>query len=297
MARMAGRWSWVINPSLRVAYPHRPPFVEYKVTGLAPPLGAQPRHPIRESIMVQYIVKLAKTIESKCNTPPDMGELFKLLPALAEELDRLDPRDFLPDAQYDFVVVRIDARKWGEKKGFIGTDPPEIAALAKRVIDALEKYGGNGSRVTMRSFAFVKDTDLRQIIERDYRELRLNVYPSGAWKSTVILAGSILEAVLFDQLTTDPAVRSRAEASAKAPKVSGKVKDLAAGEWKLAELIEVAVDINVLPADRAKSFDQVLRDYRNFVHPKKEIKAQHPCTEAEAMMAIGALEGACNILK
>jgi hypothetical protein len=39
-----------------------------------------------------------------------------------------------------------------------------------------------------------------------------------------------------------------------------------------------------------------LRDYRNFVHPKKELRAQHPCTEAEALMSVGALEGVCNIL-
>ena len=36
--------------------------------------------------------------------------------------------------------------------------------------------------------------------------------------------------------------------------------------------------------------------HRNFVHPKKEIRAQHQCAEAEAMMAMGALEGVCNIL-
>jgi hypothetical protein len=248
--------------------------------------------------VVQYIVKLATTIGSLLNNQPDMGKLFKHLPALAEELDRLDPRDFLPDAQYDFVIVRIDARRWAKADLLSGNELPEIAAFAKRVIDILAKYGGNGSRAVVRSFDFVQDIDLRQIIERDYRELRLNVYPSGAWKSTVILAGSILEALLFDRLTTDPLIRTRAEASAEAPRDrSRSVKDLAAGEWKLQNLIDVAVDINVLPAERAKSFDQVLRDYRNFVHPKKEIRAQHQCTEAEAMMAIGALEGVCNILK
>ncbi len=48
---------------------------------------------------------------------------------------------------------------------------------------------------------------------------------------------------------------------------------------------------------RTEPIDQVLRDYRNFVHPKKELKAQHSCDEAEAFMSVGALEGVCNILK
>jgi len=37
-----------------------------------------------------------------------------------------------------------------------------------------------------------------------------------------------------------------------------------------------------------------LRDYRNFIHPKKEIRTGYPCTEAEAFMAKGALDAVCN---
>lgn len=149
----------------------------------------------------------------------------------------------------------------------------------------------------VRSFSFVKDDALRQIIERDYHELRLNVYPSGAWKATVVLAGSILEALLFDQLTTDPAMRIRAETSAKILKSQGKVKNLAVEKWKLFDLINIAASIDVLPEKRVNSIDQVLRDYRNFIHPKVEIRAQHQCMEAEAMMAVGALEGVCNFFE
>jgi hypothetical protein len=72
------------------------------------------------------------------------------------------------------------------------------------------------------------------------------------------------------------------------------VKNLTGGDWTLHDMIEVAADIGLIPNDRSKTFDQVLRDYRNFVHPKKEVRAGHPCTEAEAMMAKGALDGVCN---
>ncbi|TOG58122.1 hypothetical protein CGI99_22890 [Vibrio parahaemolyticus] len=61
-------------------------------------------------------------------------------------------------------------------------------------------------------------------------------------------------------------------------------------------MIEVAVDIGLLPVQRAASIDQVLRDYRNFVHPQKELRSQHPCTEAEAFMAKGCLDGIYNHL-
>lgn len=80
------------------------------------------------------------------------------------------------------------------------------------------------------------------------------------------MAGSILEAVLYDVLTKDQSALSKATSSAKAP----KGKDITKGEWKLSNLIEVATDTGILPQDRANTVDQVLRDYRNFVHPKKK---------------------------
>src|SRR4029453_3890633 len=64
-------------------------------------------------------------------------------------------------------------------------------------------YGGEGSHVEKRTFDWVKNKALRMIVERDYKELMLKVYPSGAWKMTVVAAGSILEAILYDLLTRD----------------------------------------------------------------------------------------------
>jgi hypothetical protein len=245
---------------------------------------------------VQYIVKLAETILGYAERG-ETAEALALRSSFAEELDRLDPRDFLPVVQYDFVIARSQARRWAQQTSMARADLSGIVVLAKKVIDILAQYGGLDSRVSIRSFAFLVDKDLRNIIERDYRELSLRVFPGGSWKSTVVLAGSILEAVLFDQLSKDPATEQAALSSSKAPKdKSGKVKDLAAGEWRLVDLIEVATNIGLLPSDRSKSIDQVLRDYRNFVHPKKELRSKYPCTEAEAMMAMGALEAVCNVL-
>jgi hypothetical protein len=67
--------------------------------------------------------------------------------------------------------------------------------------------------------------------------------------------------------------------------------------WKLTPLIEVALDTNVLPSARADTIDQVLRDYRNFVHPQKEKKAKHECNEAEAGLAKYGLDGVCDYLE
>ena len=102
------------------------------------------------------------------------------------------------------------------------------------------------------------------------------------------MAGSVLEAILLDQLMT-PTNKAAATSAAAAPK-----SDIASGKWKLHDLIKVAAEIGLIPTDREGTIDQTLRDYRNFVHPLKELRAAHECSEAEALLAKGGLDGICN---
>ena len=239
--------------------------------------------------MIEYIKKFAADIAGGKANP-----LRFHLDALKQELDRLDTRDFVPAYQYDFMVARMDVVKWVEWSGTQSSDGAKLVAL--KIIKVLDGYAGEGSKAVTRSFNFVSDVDLRLIVERDYKELSLVLLPGGAWKSTVIMAGSILEAVLYSLLRNDPAKSMAAIASVKAPRNRVGVKPLEGENWKLSDLIDVAADIGLIPANRANTFDQTLRDYRNFVHPNKEVRAGHPCTEAEALMAKGALDGVCNHL-
>jgi hypothetical protein len=270
--------------------------------------------------MVHYIIQIAKGIidlmddvEKRMGPRADSTELSDRLRTvvpqcgvLVEELRRLDPRDFLNDSRYDFVIARLNMELWGQRWSPGATGPfvnafnqepksrVELKDMLNRVIAVLEKYGGEGWRVATRKFTFVKDADLRDIVERDYKELALVLFPGGAWKSTVIMAGSILEAVLFDQLESGPARKTKALTDPDAFKKKGVVQDLE--NWNLESLIKVATNLSLIPRERAKTFDQVLRDYRNFVHPKKEVKAKHPCREGEAQLAFGALNALCDIL-
>jgi hypothetical protein len=183
-----------------------------------------------------------------------------------------------------------------------GGNRDSLKTTLQRLLPVLDHYRGEGSWGGTRSFPLIADPELRDIIERDYRELAIVLFPAGAWKSCVVMAGSILEAILLDLLTQDLAHVTQAMGSLKAPKKGkkGPVKDITKGsldeEWTLANLIDVAGDLGLLPAMDVKAIHQMLRDYRNFVHPRKEKKAAHPCTEAEAMLAKGALDAVCNHL-
>ncbi len=258
--------------------------------------------------MTNYICQVAKQITDVVAN--HNYNFDSLLVILAKALDRLDVCDFSPDAQYDFVLVRQKFRVWAdqgkpsvvlEQDGLDG-DPlspssenakayDDIVEAGKQVVSILDQYAGEGSHAITRSFAFIKDEGLRRIIERDYKELSLILFPGGAWKSTVIMAGSVFEAILYD-LLTDPARLAKAKASAKAPR--DKKSDLEDGKWKLESLIDVADDLDLLPKGQANAIHQVLRNYRNFVHPKKEIKDEYPCSEAESLTAKGTLGSVCN---
>ncbi|WP_433926603.1 hypothetical protein AB3662_27185 [Sorangium cellulosum] len=241
--------------------------------------------------MLTYIKEIATSILKALGPPPDKN-VFQLIRALSEELDRLDPRDFSPDVRFAFVSHKMAARTWASANSF--TNSEGLKKLAGELPKVLDGYGLRGRGPQTREFRWLSDQQLKDIVSRDYAELNQILVPDGAWKSAVVLAGSILEAILLDLLTKDSARLAAAKASATAPKKNGAPKH--EDEWTLHEMIQVAVAIALMPADRAKTFDQVLRDYRNFVHPRKEFRSAHPCGEGEALMAKGALDAFCDHL-
>jgi hypothetical protein len=284
----------------------------------------------------------------------DLDQFNERAGVLAEELKRLDPRDFAPARRFEFTQLRLQARLWavdgsGRCWGYLLTQLQTLTHRRKGIVAALEEhrlhdpngeatkeqeanlkavdrelsthtlmgqeieqecrglrevldyYGGQGSRIITRDFAFVSTDELRGIVERDYRELVVALIPSGAWKSAVVMAGSVLEAILYDQLTRDATSTAAAMNSPKAPrKKGGAVRDILSDsvedDWTLSKLIDVSAELGVLPAHRIPMFDHVLRDYRNIVHPRKELRVAHNCNEAEATLAKGALDAVCDLL-
>lgn len=110
----------------------------------------------------------------------------------------------------------------------------------------------------------VSDVDLVRVLSNRWTEANLT-FEAGAYLSTVILLGSILEGVLLDKVEQNPA---QASSSPKSPKdKSGK--PLPFKVWKLQSLIEVCHDCGWLKKEY-KDFSHVVRDYRNFIHPNKE---------------------------
>jgi len=134
------------------------------------------------------------------------------------------------------------------------------------------------SAIIENDFVFVSDDELRKICKRDYEEVQ-RVQVAGAHKATIVLCGSLTEALLLDSLQKDEA---RAKASTKA--ISKPLT-----HWDLHDLLEVAIDVGLINTG-ASVLVKGIKDYRNLIHPGKEIRTKFHVGAEEAAISRQILE-------
>jgi integrase/recombinase XerD len=116
---------------------------------------------------------------------------------------------------------------------------------------------------------FIKDADLLEVIRRDIDELNI-VLSQGlekAVKTCMVLCGSIAETMLLDSL-----FQREAEALSHIPKLTKKISNNLA-DWDLYDMVSIATHLDppLLPEDAISGASQ-LRQWRNFIHPGRELK-------------------------
>src|SRR6266478_8001150 len=153
-----------------------------------------------------------------------------------------------------------------------------LAACLGRLKAELEEI--QNTPVTERlDFRFVKESQIREIVERDYIEIP-RAYVAECWKSVIILSGGSVEAILLDRLIQD-------EPSAKAAKSAPQKLDLS--RWDLSELLRVAVEIGLVEPS-AEVLGEAARQYRNLVHPGNEMRNRLTVGRLEANSALNSLK-------
>jgi hypothetical protein len=131
------------------------------------------------------------------------------------------------------------------------------------------------SVIEKREFTFIQNGDLRSIIERDYCEIQ-RAFVSSCWKSVIILAGGMIEAILADLLQHNS---TRLKDSGKAPEEPDISK------WDLVDLINVAVDLSLI-SQGVEKLSHPIRQYRNLIHPGNEIRNKLTFDAEEARIAV-----------
>ena len=125
----------------------------------------------------------------------------------------------------------------------------------------------------MADFDFVSGAEFRASLASDYAELNTAI-GAGAWKAAHVLAGSIVEAVLADYLVV-----------ARGPGGKGK-KPL---EMDLGQLIAACRNDGIL-SERAAQLSEVVRSYRNLIHPGRAIRLDEAVDESGAKVALALVE-------
>jgi hypothetical protein len=127
----------------------------------------------------------------------------------------------------------------------------------------------------MNDFSFISDDVLRKMIERDKKELD-TALESGLCKATMVLAGSLIEAVLVDYFKAFP------------PSVAPP-KGLSIDEASLHWLINTAKTDGAI-SERAESISIVVKDFRNLIHPGREHRRKEKVDYRSASITVNLIE-------
>lgn len=197
--------------------------------------------------------------------------LLEAIHALVERTNK-SVRGTLPD---------FNQLAYGGDLGAIGIRMHGVRAYVASVVPILRLAIENEGTITadLLDFAYVANTHLRAILQRDYRDLQRAI-AAKFWKGAVILSGGLLEALLADQLLSHG---SKAISAASAPKKNPDILS-----WRFVELIAVSAEIGIV-SKGAERLSHSVREYRNLVHPHKELRDKLVANEPEAKIALQVL--------
>lgn len=182
----------------------------------------------------------------------DVQILLRFLELLIENLEK-DIQDF--DQSYDILASPVKN---------INKAIKNLNETNKLLLEVELLLLEPNKTLTQQNWNFITDKELKTIIARDYQELG-NLLQINANKSIIVLCGSIMEASLVSVLKEhdEKAKQFFQEEYGKSP---GKTES-----WTLYQLITVANKLGFLDNDTKRQAD-ILRDYRNLIHPAAEIR-------------------------
>jgi hypothetical protein len=132
-------------------------------------------------------------------------------------------------------------------------------------------------------FDFIQDPLLRDQLVSDWDEVK-RIRDAKAWKSCVILCGGILEGMLLDVLRRD-----EEQAKSVYQKVLKGKATPDFNYWELADMVDVAKSLGLL-SKSSEHLGHGLREFRNLIHPGKQVRERITLTQEEAEIAFNIIK-------
>jgi hypothetical protein len=136
---------------------------------------------------------------------------------------------------------------------------------------------------------FINPADLRETLLIDLEATR-SALSHGEWKAATVLAGSLVEALLLwaIQQKPDADIRTACSAAVSAGRLQ-KNRPADPLNWGLSEFAEVAAQLALIEPDAAMQ-TRLAKDFRNLIHPGRELRTQRSCGRGTALAANAAVE-------
>jgi len=263
---------------------------------------------VPETPLNQYYVKLCLLIENLLEAP-DLSELKKDYRRPFESLYNVDDVDWEYDgSEYVPSFFGKIEELWilnGQKVH----EDPQMSSFLRQVDQNIEEYQNRKKKIEANwgaavktaaeewktevgefklgelsneknvadkeilpdnQFLFIREDLLRSKIQRDYEELK-KTYDIGAFKSVMVLSGGILETLLIEALSVEEekAKFDFYQKYLEAKDKGAKPPDLSL--WQFYQLIEIAAQRKIISED-VKKISFIIKDYRNLIHLKAEIR-------------------------
>lgn len=131
------------------------------------------------------------------------------------------------------------------------------------------------------------NADLKEILESRIVEAE-DCFRSKAYLSSVIMSASVLEGILLGLANKNMQAFNSANST---PKDHKTLKPKPFGEWKLIDFINVSHELGKVSKD-VKQYAHELRDFRNYVHPQKQLDSKFSPDVHTAKICLQVLKAA-----
>jgi hypothetical protein len=165
------------------------------------------------------------------------------------------------------------------KKRFISLQTDHVINLSKAPTTA--GAPGAVSDPAPQFTPLISDPKMQLILQKRWQECVICV-KSGAPLGATVMMGGILEGLLLARINQLPN-KAPVNTAATAPRDKATGKTLLLKDWGLKNFIDVAHELKWITTT-AKDIGEVLRDYRNYIHPQKEFSHGVSLTPGDAEM-------------
>lgn len=138
------------------------------------------------------------------------------------------------------------------------------------------------------SFKAIPDQQMQLVLARRWDEC-VACLNAGAPLAATVMMGGLLESLLLARVNREPN-KQGVFLAASAPKDSKTQQPLGLKAWTLNDYIGVAHELGWI-TQSVRDVSQILRDYRNYIHPQKELSQQLALTRQDGFMFWAVFKG------